>query len=609
MEIRLLKSAALAAGLLLGLGACNNDDEGGGSAPLSSVEITVSEVAENSVSIDFTPATDKGAYYAEVLEKTAFDAFASDGDYQQSILDRLGQLAREQSKTLQDIVAELTHKGRQKIPFSQLDPATEYVVCAFGISSDGKTVGTLFKESFTTSMPATLESIEISVSELTKNSVTVKFTPSTELLAYYGTIIDKAYYDDFESDEAYIQDDIEFFSMLAEKEDKEVPVMIGELTHKGEQSLPFQNLTPGTDYYAYAFGVNTDGSVTSVLFKEPFTTPMPERSENQLSLNVSKIGADGALVEATATNNDPYIFDVWEASKLEGKTDEQIMQTIVAAYSAEDLKKITETDSASIDATGELKAGTAYIALAFGYEAGVFTTDLIQSPFSTKENGWVDCSYTFTKETLNCRMASYTVTASDNTVPFFFSLITAAQLTEIGDTDDAIKTYIMSKIQEEADEFGYPLETVLRLLLFRETKTETYTELSPETDYYLVAVGINAEGDYITDVARSHKITTPGVSSATVTFGTPVITDLTVSVSVSPGAGTSKWKAAAMFAYYPFYTESYMICHLLTNVTEENTATLQLTATEKGQSLFFVAVGLDADGNPGNLVKIEVPVN
>ena len=436
----------------------------------------------------------------------------------------------------------------------------------------------------------------------------MEFTPSDNDFTYYASIIDKAYYDNFASDSEYIQDDLDYFGLLAENQQKELSQLIAELTKKGRQKPTFEKLTPDTEYIAYAFGVNTDGKVTSDLFKEPFKTPLPGASENKLTLSVTKVGADGAVIGTGTTTKDPYVLDVWEASKLKGMTDEQITNTVLKAYSAEELASITETGATQLDLQGRLEAATDYIALVFGYENGIVTTALTKQSFTTKPGGWVECAFPFTKEVLNSRMATYRVTPSDETVPYYFMLLPADKLAETGSTDEAIVACIMDKLREEADVWGMTLEAALPYLLFRGEKSETYLELTPETDYYLCAAGLSLKGEVITDIARSEKITTPAVSAATVSFGEPTIDALTVTVPLSAGTGTPKWKAAAMFADYPFYTEGYLICHLLANVTTENPATLSLTVSEAGQSAYFFAVGLDADGNPGKLVKLEVPV-
>lgn len=455
--------------------------------------------------------------------------------------------------------------------------------------------------------PDTLESIAIKITEVTKNTVSVEYTPSTDKLTYYGSIIDKAYFDEFATDDEYIQDDLDYFKHLAQ-EGQTAADVIAELTVKGKRTLPFKSLEPNTQYVAYAFGVNTDGKVTSVLFKEPFSTPQPADSDNKLTLDVTKVGPDGATVSATATNEDPYILDVWETSKLEGKSDPQIIEALLATYDADELAAITENGSQSLDLAGRLDANTAYTAIAFGYEAGITTTSLVKQSFTTKPGGWTDCTFPFTKETLNCRLATYKAIPTDQTIPYFFTLATADQLAQAGNSDEAVIACITDKLREEAKVWGMTYEQALPYLLFRGEKSETYTELTPETDYYLCAVGINLKGEIITDAVRE-KITTPAVSAATVSFGQPSIDDLTVTVSVKGGSGTPKWKAVSMFAYYPSYTDGYLISHLLTNVKTENPETLSMQVSEKGQSAYFFAVGLDSNGNPGELVKLEVPVN
>lgn len=504
-------------------------------------------------------------------------------------------------------LAEATFTGNKTFPRSNLKPDTDYLALTFGYESGTATTGITIKRCFTMPEPWTI-GVEIDAAALTKNSVTVHFTPSSDKPSYYGIIIDKAYFDDFPTDEEYIKDDIEFFKLLAENGNKSLEEIIAERTVKGEQQLPFKDLKPNTEYVAYAFGVNLDGTVTSGLFKKFFSTPKPEPSTNRLTLTVSKVGIDGALIQAGTTNNDPYILDVWEASKLAGKSDQQIMEAVVAAYGDEDLDEITVTGDTPLDVTGRLESDTEYIALAFGYEAGVLTTDLVKEPFATKPGDWVECTFTITKDALTSRSASFTVRASDDTTPFFFSRIAEDKLTEIGTTDEALFGFLMEKIQEEADEFGYPLETYLKLLLFRESKTEPYLDITPKSEFRIVAAGISQQGKLITDIAMSDKYTAPDASAATVVFGEPVISGKTVTVSVTPGTGTPKWKGAGMGVSSTYMSDEDLYGHLLSEYVGENRETLSFSFTDYDDDVYFYAVGIDDTGNPGQLVKLTVPV-
>lgn len=522
-------------------------------------------------------------------------------------------------KTLSDYLAEVTCKGTQTLPFRGLSPSTEYVACAFGVNAKGKAASPLFKAAVSTTLPGKLEKIEIEIGELTKYTVSVTYTPSTDLLTYYATIIDKAYFDGIGSDEKNLQDDLLYFSLLAEQEKTEVSEIIAKYTHKGVQTLPFENLKPNTEYVAYAFGVNTDGTVTSPLFKELFSTPKPEQSENAITLTVSNIAIDGALVTSATTNDDPYILDVWEASKLENMSHEQIIQAVLASYEGWDIDKdIATRGNDKLDVTGQIKPtalGTDCVALAFGYEAGFVTTDLVVEEFKTKPGEWVDCTFDIEKLSINSRAASFKVVAHDSkgaldkTTPFFFTLITSEQISQIGDTDEAIGKFLTEKIQEEADYFGYPIETYIRLILFRGEKTETYTELTPNSEFYIVAAGVNTNAKVITPVVRSEKYTVPAPSAATVTFSEPVIEGKTVTVAVQAGAGTPKWKAAGMGSSAQYQTDAQIVNHLLSEYVSDNGTECSYTFDPIYDSnVYFFAIGIDADGNPGNLVKLVVPV-
>lgn len=589
------------AGMLGALGSCGDSktDDNGPMPGIKTITFSVSDLTAKSAKVAVAPSASDLGYYCAVMEKSEFDKLANDQACIQHILDLFRAQANSQSKPLADIISANTQKGNKTLSFDNLVYNKTYIAYAVGINPDGTVTSALFKTDFTTATPS-IEQITITISEPTSSSAKVTYAPSDNDLGYFPSVMEKSEFAQFADDQACIKDVLNFLKSMVGGEMGTIEDAVNAYAKKGEQSHVFDKLKVGEEYIAYAVGVNPDGTASSGLFKQSFTVPVPGPSDNVISLEIKNLGADGAFINAMTTNKDPYVLDVWEASKLTGLSDEQIMDKVLNGYQAGFWEDNLLSGDDALDTRGRLEAATTYVAIAFGYEAGVKTTSLVKSEFTTKPGGWVECTFAHTQITLTSRNASYKITPSDDLVPYYFSLIPASKLIDLSDASllEQLRAVIKDKINNG---WGYS-----DLLGYGE-KSQNYKELLPKTDYYLCAVGLTAKDEVITNVFKQ-KITTPDASSATVVFGTPQISGRSVTVSISGGANTPKWKASYIYIWSPVFTDDYMSNHLL-NMVGENPTTLSMTVPENNTTANFSGIGIDANGNPGQVVTLKVPID
>lgn len=122
-------------------------------------------------------------------------------------------------------------------------------------------------------------SFSVAVSDVAQTEATITVTPSDDQATYYYAAVKKAEFDTFESDAAYAQHILDNLQAIADKKVLSLSEYLATALVKGSTPQKITDLTAGTDYYAVALGMLTDGRFTSDLVKEAFKTddaPEPE---------------------------------------------------------------------------------------------------------------------------------------------------------------------------------------------------------------------------------------------------------------------------------------------------------------------------------------------
>ena len=156
-----------------------------------------------------------------------------------------------------------------------LDPGTEYYAIAFGLSTDGvATTAPTVKEFKTLSDGgnngggSSQNAFSISVSGVTATGVTVNVTPSNND-SYYFDVIEKSVFDSYNSPAAFAAD---YWAMVAEVYES-YGYPISYALSQGSDGYTYEDsLDPNTEYYAFAFGVSTAGTITTGVTTKAFTT-------------------------------------------------------------------------------------------------------------------------------------------------------------------------------------------------------------------------------------------------------------------------------------------------------------------------------------------------
>lgn len=233
----------------------------------------------------------------------------------------------------------------------------------------------------------------IQLSNITSTSVKMEVTPSNDTDTYFFDVVETSVLSHYSSPKAFVADYISQLKAIYE----EHGMTLGDILSQGPDYWEYQDqLNPGIEYYAFAFGVTPEGVITSEVALKSFKTlePTPSGpSDNVLSVSVSQVTATGALVSVTPSNNDTYYFDVIEKSAIDefGAPIDFALDYIVKlkntceAYGTTLADALSSgTDSFSYD--GYLTPNTEYYAFAFGATANcTVNTEVVTVPFKTSE--------------------------------------------------------------------------------------------------------------------------------------------------------------------------------------------------------------------------------
>lgn len=291
---------------------------------------------------------------------------------------------------------------------------------------------------------------------------------------------------------------------------------VAEITLKGTQTQEFE-LNGNTEFYAYGCAVSDKGEIKSDLVYTTFKTGPVAPSNNVLTIHDVEVNTDRAWFSISTTNMDQYAAFVLPASMVEGATDEELLDyynnldsnILVSYLHFGDYDGYVLLDEADAD----------YYILAFGYEYGMFTTEVKREKIHTLPyDPNVKAEFELTID----KITHYRVKASLNVEP-----VTALYYIDVCEADataEDVTKEVMEAAQWYVDNGYYSnLADCFQVVGSKGSRPFEATGLYPETDYRIYLFGINEEtGEINTEVTFSEVFTTPApkVSESYITINT-----------------------------------------------------------------------------------------
>lgn len=465
----------------------------------------------------------------------------------------------------------------------------------------------------------------ITVSDQTTWTADIVWTPQTDDQAYVAMIVDKASFDEFATDEAYIAGDIEYFRQLAEYFETDFETIHAKYTVTGPSTQQAVGLKSDTEYYAYAFGLASDGTATSGLVKTAFKTTVVQPVDCRFDITATEVGTTTARVYITPTDKTCSYF--WDCVSRE-EYDKFGDPASVIATNIDLIERAVEIfQMAGIDRTfadflnsdvgysdlTELKGDTEYVVFAFGLDpSGAATTTVTEKSFRTAPAS--SSSMTFTTEllSLNFNGARVAFTPSNNSETYFTDCVDLETYSEYA-SDAQFMQDIVSQAGASMSSFltsGYHVVDASRMLV-------------SQTRYVAYAFGYS--GGITTGMAKE-EFTTPAMPSggkATVEI-TPLIENgdsyydrdeiiyadykgkAVVQFTLTPSGDAAHWYIAAFKSSISGY-EDLLLAEMLQTAGYEDRQKIGLLAAW-GSEIPVAAVATDSDGKAGAVKRLSVQV-
>lgn len=478
------------------------------SVDATEVNVSVATQEEDITWIYWVQSKEYVDYWTETGEETLF----------QEDLAYLEYTAGNAEMTLEEVLERSLVVGSQNnLLWGQLQPKTEYVFYVYGMTTDGRrTTSMVFKEFTTTSV----YDGEISFSfDVTEKNYYIEFTitPAHKGIPYYfgvakeseinewmttynttdlRTAIQKG---DIDASLQYFIDQMGWYDDIKDYHDfwTETDVM----------DYGFINADADTKYIFYAATWDENCQFNGPLSTYEYTTPPVSMSDNVITMSVTNITQSSVCVNATTTNDDPYVIIPVKSSEIAGMSDKVLVEHLKEHYEYL-MGEYTYEGVLEDKVYNYMRPDTEYTLLCFGYIAGTQTTKMERYEFSTLASGNpADC--TFDVFVLpNAEDAWVEIKPSDKGHFYHFTIYPSYYTVE-----DA-KNYITALV-EEYYEGDY--EAFASWELSQGDEAQTVYDLYPQTEYKLGIIIMNYDKfEFLSDLVFYEPFTTPDIAYADV---------------------------------------------------------------------------------------------
>lgn len=262
------------------------------------------------------------------------------------------QVAANESEAPREAVVTVSYSGAEDVSFKVIQEGKE------------EEAGITFKMNF----------------EVEGTAVRMSVTPSDNEVYYYYDVVDKSELaaDDYDSVLSYCKDQLALIFEGYESWGYTLEEALADFCSKGESSFRFPDLNEECDYYGFAYSLDEKGEISSKVAYEPFRTETIGESDNVLTIEVTDITSESAMLSITPSNEDQYTFLITYADDFAGMADEEILMMLLDGFELQPV-----TGKISNEMIGDLEPEVNYVVYAFGYQGGQATTGLFQKAFTT----------------------------------------------------------------------------------------------------------------------------------------------------------------------------------------------------------------------------------
>lgn len=346
----------------------------------------------------------------------------------------------------------------------------------------------------TTGGPEQDEALKLEILETGYTSVKFRVTPLNEEMTYMAMIVPKEMFDGFESDIAYIQDDLAWFETQAIREEITLEEFLERELNQGVLEATQEGLDPDMEYYLYAYGLTSEGLVLTDLHRLLFSTLTVEQVTINFEIEALNIGHTSANIRVTPDSSTAkYFVNVFSEADFEswGEGDEGVVEHLNALRNyylglGASIEQIVGnlafigTRTLPVD---KLRAGTKYYAYAIGVDDAFFANSKAQFfEFETLHVESVDMTFDVAFKEIGYDSVSAIITPTNSSAPYICSVQQADATSWFEDDADFMEALI-----SDLENWYGGVESALRTGEYE----LSLRGLNPLSDYIVVCFGYN----------------------------------------------------------------------------------------------------------------------
>lgn len=357
-------------------------------------------------------------------------------------------------------------------------------------------------------------SFEIKVVSTASRSVVINCIPSDLQATYIAMTSDKDdYYALEENSREFFEQDINYFiewGMAFGDENITKEEAIAMFLRTGAmENYEITLDRPMSDYVFYAYGLNTDGTVTSKVFKEEFRTTEPELQDCTFEFIVRPT-LEGMRINVIPSNTSvQYYWSVMPKNEFDAygkdaadKIAEELLEESQASGTG--MGQILFYHNQS-EAFNEFNNGEKYVVFAFGCDvSGVVTTPLMKEEFSAMSLEKVNCSFSITPKDIMSTTFSAEIIPSDPNQKWFAYTLPYEVLEAYPSLEEMTDEVLDILCSSGADWMSALAYTGTQTLSNYDMMGEAAI---PETRQFIGVMAISEYGTRISDLTTSSLVT------------------------------------------------------------------------------------------------------
>ena len=480
--------------------------EDGKPVVLEDFTVTLTALHSGDVSLNIEPENKEMKYWyslqlPEDMPETDEEILAADLDYLKYVADYYGM-------SLSELLSTELKAGDLEWRYQGLEANTEYVLYMYGINIEGNALTSVNKLTFRTTKVMQLDcTFDILPGDnITANSFSVTIIPSDDTVGYYYDVFPAWMYEEYcLSDAANIPAFMaEYIPALATENNVTVPYAVGAMSNFGTIAHDFtldDGIEANTSYFVCAIGIGADGTATTEATVVEIKTAAP--ATNTFEVTQGYVEDDRATFYVRPDHNESYValFELKEYFLDENGqliSDQEIIDAIITSQGSKIGNNMYSGTSTVSDCP--MIPNKDYFCLVFGYFGGEVTTPLTKVEFRTKEADMVDADIIIPVAEVTTTEASVSFQPYVEPMPHMFNVMPYSVYREYGRNEDAIKRFNDELIDSLWDPAKMSREEWLSRALETTYNSWRITDLEPNTQYIVYAVGMVPDGTYTTEV-------------------------------------------------------------------------------------------------------------